>query len=287
MAQAATRKSSAVRKRHAAHPNHPKPATKPHGGRPDGEGERDGARGGLGGESKLSGFLPEKKPQLPALGELSLPKPHLPMPHLPIWARLAGKLVKKLARHELRRLVDSKHWSLESVAGDELEELRDRLGALAGAGTAKSQLPIQESVDVAVPIDFAWSEWMELRFLPEGVDHVTDLERDGDELRGRIAGGSQGSWSADVLDERERESFAWKSNEGSDCAGLITFHRLSERLTRLELTLDVLPRDASQSALLLSHLADRRARRELRRFKADLEVVSPDVYAGDESSSSR
>jgi uncharacterized membrane protein len=287
MAQAATRNSSAVRKRHAAHPSHPKPAAKPNGGRSDGEG-KVGEGEGKAGEGKLGAFLQERKPHLPAVGELSLPKPHLPTPHLPFWARLAGKLLKKLAKHELRRLTDGKHWSLESVAGDELEELRDRLGALtSGAGMAKPQLPIQESVDVAVPLDFAWSQWMELRFLPEGIDHVTDLERDGGELRGRIAGISQESWSAEVLDERECESFAWKSNEGSDCAGLITFHRLSERLTRLELTLDVLPRDAAQSALLLSHLADRRARRELRRFKADLEVVSPDVYADDESSSSR
>jgi uncharacterized membrane protein len=284
MAQATTRRSSAVRKRHAAHPNHPRPAAKPQGGHSDDEGKPDGE----GRESKLGDLLPEKKPHLPAVGELSLPHPHLPKPHLSIWARLAGKLLKKLAKHELRRLVDGKHWSLESVGGDELEELRDRLGTLtAGAGAAKPRLPIQESVDVAVPLDFAWSEWMQLRFLPEGVDHVTDLERDGGELRGRLGGDSGASWSAEVLDEREGESFAWKSNEGSDCAGLITFHRLSERLTRLELTLDVVPSDAAQSALLLSHLADRRARRELRRFKADLEVVSPDVYADDETSSSR
>jgi uncharacterized membrane protein len=127
---------------------------------------------------------------------------------------------------------------------------------------------------------------MQLRFLPEGVDRVVEIEREDGELRGQLDGVAGGEWIAEVLDERERESFAWKSTEGSDCAGLVTFHSLSERLTRIELTLDVVPRHAKDSALLLTHIAGRRARGDLQRFKADLELVSPDVYADDEPASS-
>jgi uncharacterized membrane protein len=309
MAQAATRQRSAVRKRHAAHPNMPNAAAKPgtpssaSGGehstrrepstrrreRRSGDGAVSGSEERSGeGESKLAAFVRDRKPELPGLGEISLPKPRLPKPHLSIWTRLVGKILKKVAKHELRRLTNGANWSLESVAGEELAEVKDKLGAVApGIGMVKPQLPIQEAVDVAVPLEFAWSQWMELQFLPEGVDRVVEIERRDGVLTGQIEGGGDVGWSAEVLDERDGESFAWKSTEGSDCAGLLTFHSLSERLTRLELTLDVVPQDAAQSLLLLSHVAHRRARNELRRFKADLEVVSPDVYTGDEHSSSR
>ncbi len=68
---------------------------------------------------------------------------------------------------------------------------------------------------------------MALEFLPEGVHTVVEIERDGDELFGRTSGLRPTDWAAEILDEREQESFAWQSHEGSDCAGLATFHDLS------------------------------------------------------------
>jgi uncharacterized membrane protein len=314
MAQTATRQASAVRKRHAVHPNQPQPASKPGepsssnvegrrgnrrsdgggasksgaGGRRNGKEPTDSAEEQTGGSrlmTKLTDKLGDKMPHLPEVRELSAPTPHLPKPHFSIWTRLVGKVLKKIAKHELKRLAKAANWSLEPA---DTEELKGKLGELApDFGIFRPKLPIQEAVDVAVPLDFAWSEWMTLRFLPEGVGRVIDIERDGGDLSGRMDGDSHESWSATVLDERDRESFAWRSTEGSDCAGLVTFHSLSERLTRLELTLDVLPHDVTESALLLAHVAHRRARNELRKFKADLELVSPDVYTGDEHSSSQ
>jgi uncharacterized membrane protein len=322
MAQAATRKPSAVRKRHDAHPTKPKPASKPGdpstANAPRGQGgQRPGRnqKGSGSGKSdehategdnnlrslaadklgeKLPGKLGEKLPQLLDPPDGSAPKPHLPSPHLPrphlsIWTRLVGKILKKVAKHELRRLAKAANWSLEPIpdgAASVGDAVKSELGdGVLDIGMLKPQLPIQESIDVAVPLDFAWSEWMQLRVLPEGIGRVLDIERDGTDLSGHVGTGSGQPWSAEVLDERDRESFAWKSTEGSDCAGLVTFHSLSERLTRIELTLDVVPRDARESLQLLTHIAHWRARSELRRTKAELELVSPDVYASDEPAS--
>jgi uncharacterized membrane protein len=158
--------------------------------------------------------------------------------------------------------------------------------ASAGKGAVESglsrRLPIQVSVDVAVPIHFAWDEWRSFEFFTEGVHRIEDVERDGDRLLGRTAGPRSSDWAAEILDEREQESFAWRSVEGSDCAGLITFHRLSERLTRIELDLDVLPTSPGEAVSLSLHLARRRAETELRRFKAHVEFINPDVYEDDE-----
>jgi hypothetical protein len=54
---------------------------------------------------------------------------------------------------------------------------------------------------------------------------------------------------------------------------------LSERLTRLELELDLVPVRSPQAFELLTHIADRRAETDLRRFKAELEKINPDDYA--------
>lgn len=140
------------------------------------------------------------------------------------------------------------------------------------------RLPIQQSIDVAVPPEIAWAQWMELKHLPEGTQRLSNVQREGDELRARIDGARGSDWSAEIIDEREQESFAWQSTQGSDSAGLATFHPLGERLTRIELTLDVQPEDLSEAARLLLHIADRRVGQELRRFKADAELLNPDVY---------
>jgi uncharacterized membrane protein len=177
--------------------------------------------------------------------------------------------VSELSRDGLRRV---------TVAADAL-----RSRALDAAATATDvdttrRPPIQAAVDVAVPCYVAWHEWARLEWLPEGVNGVIKVKRKGDKLTGRLRGDTGGRWTAHVLDERERDSFAWESERGSDCAGLITFHALADRLTRIELSLDVRPLSIAQAAALSTRWADRRAAADLRRFKARLELINPDSY---------
>ncbi len=148
---------------------------------------------------------------------------------------------------------------------------------------AHQRLPIQRSVDIAVPLRVAWEEWLMFESLPEGAHTVSDIERDDNVLSGRTDGPRPAGWEAEILDERSQQSFAWQSHQGSDCAGLITFHRLSERLTRLELNLDIVPTSLAEAAQLTTRIADRRAEAELRRFKARLELINPDLYQDDEA----
>lgn len=187
--------------------------------------------------------------------------------------KLALKAVKTVARRALESGVETVQRAAELTT-------KSGHGAL---GAIHRQVPIQRSLDVAVPLGVAWDEWMTFPWLPEGAHHVQDIERDGDDrLSGRIADSSDSDWEAEILDERDRESFAWMSVKGSDCAGLITFHRLGERLTRLELNLDVVPTSVPEALALSTHLADHRAEADLRRFKARCELINPDLYENDQ-----
>ena len=185
---------------------------------------------------------------------------------------VAGRSVRK----RVRRAVDSTLPALADAGRDALARVRD-----AGAVARRARrLPIQRSIDVAVPIDVAWDEWTRFELLPEGTHRVEDIERDGDgHLVGRLAGlHPDGNWEAEILDERIDESFAWHSEGASDCTGLVTFHELAERLTRIELELDVVPTGLGEAAALALRLADRRAEADLRRFKARVEAIDPDDY---------
>jgi uncharacterized membrane protein len=187
-------------------------------------------------------------------------------------SRLARKALIKAVKAVGRRALGAGEGAVRSVA-EELPEMRHR--ALEAA--LDRRLPIQVSIDIAVPVAIVWDEWMTLESLFEGVDRVVDVERDGDQLFGRLAGRDR-DWEAEISDERPCQSFAWRSFEGSDCAGLVTFHPLAERLTRVEVDLDVVPTGPIQAMAFASHLAHRRAQSELRRFKAKLEFINPDVY---------
>jgi len=140
-------------------------------------------------------------------------------------------------------------------------------------------VPVQKSVDIAVPLEAAWDEWLRFDWMPDGAHHVTDIERDGDLLFGEIAIARVASdWEAEITDERVDESFAWQTTEGSDTSGLVTFHRLADRLTRVELQLDVIPEGPGNALALVLRRVDRRAENVLRNFKAQVEALDPDEY---------
>ena len=189
-------------------------------------------------------------------------------------ARKGSKAVARKGSKALgRRALHSGAELIRTVTSRSAELSREALEA----GMAKRP-PIQVSVDVAVPLPIAWREWISFSAFTEGLHQIEDIERDGDQLFGRTTGQKPVDWAADIVDERDQESFAWRSTEGSDCAGLVTFHRLSDRLTRIELDLDVLPTAPTEVVALALHLADRRAETTLRRFKAEVEFINPDVY---------
>jgi uncharacterized membrane protein len=204
-------------------------------------------------------------------------------------AKATAAAAKAAAKGVLRRLVSTAGDAIQGAAATTGDAVRDAAAKLREnssgslAGRAR-RLPIQRSLDIAVPLDVAWEEWMALDFLPEGAHRVEGIERVGDDrLTGHLSGAKvNGDWEAQVLDEREGESFAWRSDYGSDCAGLVTFHRISDRLTRLELQLDVVPSRLTEATSLFLHRADHRAEADLRRFKARLETINPTEYEGED-----
>src|SRR5438552_16250483 len=118
-----------------------------------------------------------------------------------------SRAVLKLTSRLVRRTI-AKHLPAPGEALHALTEGSGTGGGLALAQRLRS-VPIQCSLDIAVPLEIAYEEWMKLEFLPEGVHRVEDIERDGDDyLVGRIAGAlaEHSEWEAAVREERLSES---------------------------------------------------------------------------------
>jgi uncharacterized membrane protein len=191
-----------------------------------------------------------------------------------LW-RLA-RLGRRLVKRQLPAAAQTLREASDTVA--ELTDFARDYGFQEWAQQLR-HVPVQLSIDVAVPLQVAYDQWVQLESLPEGDHRVQNIERRGQRLVGAIRrSGAVHEWEAEVRDERRDESFAWRSVQGSDVAGLITFHRIGERLTRLELALDIVPVSIGEALALTLHLSDRVAEADLRRFKLRVETISPDAY---------
>ena len=194
----------------------------------------------------------------------------------PVRMKMAGAALKgaakkagEKAKQTLPVLADGSRGVLDKVRDAGWDRMAEKVRTL----------PVQRSLDVAVPIEAAWDEWMRFDWLPDGGHRVQDIERDGDRLFGRLSGPRLSrDWEAEIVDERVDESLAWRTVEGSDTSGLVTFHRISDRLTRLELQLDVVPEGPGEALSLVLRRADRRAENVMRGFKAQVEALDPDEY---------
>jgi uncharacterized membrane protein len=132
---------------------------------------------------------------------------------------------------------------------------------------------IEESVEVNVPLRTAYNQWTQFEEFPrfmEGVESVTQLD---DRRLHWIAdiGGVRREWDAEISEEHPDERVAWRSNDGTDNAGVVTFHRIDDDTTRIMLQLDFEPDGFVESVGDALGVVRRRAAGDLTRFKEFIE----------------
>src|SRR6201993_66838 len=101
---------------------------------------------------------------------------------LPGRSGLAGLVGRKVVSLIARRAVRAGARTIRS-AGERTADAARAFEARMGR-----RLPIQVSLDVAVPLSVAWEEWAQLAWLTEGVHRIEQVERDGTFLVGRTTG---------------------------------------------------------------------------------------------------
>jgi uncharacterized membrane protein len=146
-------------------------------------------------------------------------------------------------------------------------------GGKAGVGKGR-RMPIQQSVDVAVPLKTAYNQWTQFEEWPDFMHRVTNVSQEDETtvaFKAKIWGVSK-EFKAEILDQRPDERIKWKVSEGLVHTGVVSFHELAPRLTRIELTLDVEPGSLIEKAARGMRHVKRAARADLHRFKAYIEM---------------
>lgn len=146
--------------------------------------------------------------------------------------------------------------------------------AAPGQGGSGRRMPIQQSVDVAVPIEVAYNrftsfeDWPEFMHRAESVDQADDTTLS---FSTKIWGITR-RFEVNIVEQRPDERIEWNSTEGVANTGVVTFHELGERLTRIELSMDVDPHGMLEKMARGMRFTKRAVRGDLHRFKALVEL---------------
>jgi uncharacterized membrane protein len=174
----------------------------------------------------------------------------------------AGKVASKLGMGG--KLVDS-------VTGDDGEGEPAEAEAV-GSGR---RMPVQQAMDVAVPLEVAYNQWTQFEEYPNFMHRVDSASQD-DETHVTFSEKVWGfgrDFEAEILEQRPNERIVWRSTNGLKHAGVVTFHQLADRLTRIEVTLDFKPESLFQKFARGARYSKRAIRADMHRFKAYVEMA--------------
>jgi uncharacterized membrane protein len=149
-----------------------------------------------------------------------------------------------------------------------------------GVGKGR-RMPVQQSVDVAVPLETAYNQWTQFEVWPQFMHRVTRVTQDDDctvRFATRIWTRTR-EFEAAIETQRPDQRIKWKVSEGITHTGVVTFHELAPRLTRIELNFDVAPGSLIEKAARGMRHVKRAARADLHRFKAFIEMTELETGA--------
>ncbi len=132
---------------------------------------------------------------------------------------------------------------------------------------------ILESIDVGVPVRTAYDQWTQFEEFPRFMDGVESIRQVDDthlEWTASIAGVRK-QWRAEITEQTPDQRIAWNATDGAENAGVVTFHRLDDRKSRVTLQLDVEPEGPLEAAGDALGFVQRSATGDLKRFKAFIE----------------
>jgi uncharacterized membrane protein len=150
-----------------------------------------------------------------------------------------------------------------------------------GVGKGR-RMPVQQSVDVAVPLETAYNQWTQFEDWPNFMHRVTRVTQEDDDCSVSFATkiwGRTREFVADIETQRPDERIKWRVSQGITHTGVVTFHELAPRLTRIELNIDVDPGSLIEKFARGARHVKRAVRADLHRYKAFIEMQEVETGA--------
>src|SRR3954454_21204302 len=143
------------------------------------------------------------------------------------------------------------------------------------------RMPVQQATDVAVPLETAYNQWTQFEEWPNfmhRIDRVSQEDETHVSFKAKIWGISR-EFTAEIVDQRPDDRIKWRVTEGVSHTGVVTFHELSDRLTRVDVDIDIQPGSLLEKAGRGMRHAKRAIRADLSRFKAYVELEEDETGA--------
>ena len=159
---------------------------------------------------------------------------------------------------------------------------------------------VEQHIDIDVPVRVAYDQWTQFEEFPAFMDGIESVKQIDDTHLHWVAevGGARREWDAEITEQHPDHRIAWRSTDGTDNAGVVTFHRLNDAQTRVMVQIDHEPEGLVEKAGSALGFDDRRVKGDLQRFKDLVEargapmggwrgdVETPDERAGGSTPSS-
>jgi len=149
-----------------------------------------------------------------------------------------------------------------------------------GVGKGR-RMPVQQEVDVGVPLSTAYNQFTQFEEWPQFMHRREQATQEDDctvSFKTKIWGVSK-EFEATVVEQRPDERIQWTVTKGITHTGVVTFHELADRLTRVQVTLDVQPGSLLEKAARGMRHVKRAVRADLARFKAFIEMQEVETGA--------
>ena len=133
-----------------------------------------------------------------------------------------------------------------------------------------------------MPARTAYNQWTQFEEFPrfmEGVKQVRQVDETHLQWTAEVAGRTK-EWRAEITEQRPDERVAWKSESGTENAGVVTFHRLDDGRSRVTVQIDAEPDGTLEAAGDALGLLERRVKGDLGRFKEFIESQGSETGAG-------
>jgi uncharacterized membrane protein len=136
-------------------------------------------------------------------------------------------------------------------------------------GTSKSMSTIEKSVEIEAPVHIVYHHWSQFESFPhfmEGVERVEQLSTTRTHWRTKIAG-IRREFDAEIVDRQPDRRIEWRSVNGPDQTGIVTFDPLGTDTTRVNLAMAFAPAGAAEKIADSTKVVERRIEGDLERFK--------------------
>jgi len=153
-------------------------------------------------------------------------------------------------------------------------------GSVPGVGKNR-RMPVQQAVDVAVPLETVYNQWTQFEDWSDFMFRVNSVSQEDDcNVKFTVKQWNvTRQFTAEIETQRPDERIKWKVKDGVTHTGVVTFHELAENLTRIEINIDVDPSGLIEKAGRGMRHVKRTVRSELHRFKAFIEMQEVETGA--------